>query len=61
MIAGIVLILAGVLLIIYPPLLAIIVAALLIFAGVVVLSIANFNRKHRRHYDNPTIELFFRY
>ena len=61
MIAGIVLILAGVLLIIYPPLLAIIVAAFLIFAGVMVLSIANFNRKHQRHFDNATIELFFRY
>jgi drug/metabolite transporter (DMT)-like permease len=61
MIAGIVLILAGVLLIVYPPLLSIIVAAVLIFTGIMVLSIANYNRKHQRHYENPTIELFFRY
>ena len=61
MIAGIVLILAGVLLIIFPPLLSIIVAAVLMIAGVMVLSIANYNRRHRRHYENPTIELFFRY
>ena len=61
MIAGIVLILAGVLLIIYPPLLSIIVAAVLIFAGIMVLSIANYNRRHQRYYENPTVELFFRY
>jgi len=61
MIAGIGLILAGVLLIIYPPLLSIIVAAVLVFAGIMVLSIANYNRKHLRHYENPTVELFFRY
>ena len=61
MIAGIVLILAGVLLIVYPPLLSIIVAAVLIFTRITVLSIANYNRKHQRHYENPTIELFFRY
>jgi len=61
MVAGIVLLLAGVLLIIYPPLLSIIVAAVLIAAGVMVLSIANYNRKHLRHYENPTVELFFRY
>jgi UPF0716 family protein affecting phage T7 exclusion len=61
MIAGIVLILAGVLLIIYPPLLSIIVAAFLIFAGIMVLSVVHYNRKHQRHYENPTVELFFRY
>ena len=61
MIAGIVLLLAGVLLIIYPPLLSIIVALFLMFAGIMVLSIANYNRKHQRHYENPTVELFFRY
>jgi drug/metabolite transporter (DMT)-like permease len=61
MVAGIALILAGILMVIYPPLLSFIVAAFMIFAGVMAISIARFNRKHRRHFDNPTIEFFFRY
>ena len=59
-IAGIILILAGVLLVIYPPLLSIIVAAFLILAGVMAVSIARHNRKLERHFENPTIEIFFR-
>jgi multisubunit Na+/H+ antiporter MnhC subunit len=46
MLAGIVLIVAGVLLVIYPPLLSIIVAVFLIAAGAMVISIAYFNRKN---------------
>jgi drug/metabolite transporter (DMT)-like permease len=61
MIAGIVLIAAGILLVVYPPLLSIIVAAFLILAGAMALSVAHYNRKHRRHFDNPTVEFFFRY
>ena len=61
MVAGIVLILAGILLVVYPPLLSIVVAAFLIFTGFMVISVARYNRKHRRHFQNPTIELFFRY
>lgn len=61
MLAGIVFILAGVLLAVYPPLLSIIVAAFLIFVGVMVLSVARYNRKYKRHFENPTIEFFFRY
>jgi hypothetical protein len=61
MITGIVLILAGVLLVLYPPLLSIIVAAFLVFAGVMAISVARYNRLHRRHFDNPTVEFFFRY
>ncbi len=60
MIAGIVLIFAGVLLVIYPPLLSIIVAAFLILSGVMVLSVARHNRRLERHFENPTIEIFFR-
>ena len=60
MIAGIILILAGVLLVIYPPLLSIIVAAFLILAGVMAVSIARHNRMLERHFENPTIEIFFR-
>ena len=61
MLAGIILIVAGVLLVIYPPLLSIIVAAFLIFAGIMVVSIARYNRRYQRHFDNPTVELFFKY
>ena len=61
MVTGIVLILAGVLLVIYPPLLSIIVAAFLIVTGALVISVARWNRKYQRHFDNPTVELFFRY
>ena len=61
MTAGIVLILAGILLIVYPPLLSIIVAALLILIGSMAISVARYNRKHERHFENPTIDVFFRY
>jgi drug/metabolite transporter (DMT)-like permease len=61
MIAGIVLIAAGILLVVYPPLLSIIVAAVLILAGAMALSVAHYNRKVQRHFDNPTVEFFFRY
>jgi uncharacterized membrane protein HdeD (DUF308 family) len=61
MVAGIVLIVAGALLVIYPPLLSIIVAVFLVAAGSMVISIAYYNRKYHRHYENPTIEFFFRY
>nr|MBS0020269.1 hypothetical protein [Gammaproteobacteria bacterium] len=44
-----------------PPLLSIIVATLLILAGVAVLSIAHYNKKLRKHYDNPAVNLFFRF
>jgi UPF0716 family protein affecting phage T7 exclusion len=61
MLAGIILIIAGILLVVFPPLLSIIVAAFLIFAGVMAISVALYNRKYQRHFDNPTIEFFFRY
>jgi uncharacterized membrane protein HdeD (DUF308 family) len=61
MLAGIILIIAGILLVVFPPLLSIIVAAFLIFAGVMAISVARYNRKYQRHFDNPTIEFFFRY
>ena len=60
MIAGIVLILAGILLVVYPPLLAIIVAAFLILTGITLISIARHNRRLQRHFENPTIEIFLR-
>ncbi len=60
MIAGIILILAGILLVVYPPLLSIIVASFLILSGLMVISIARYNRRLERHFENPTIEIFFR-
>jgi hypothetical protein len=61
MLAGIVLIIAGIVIAIFPQLLSWIVAALLILVGVTVLSIARYNRKISRHYDNPVVEVFFRF
>ena len=61
MFTGIVFIIAGILLVVYPPLLSIIVAAFLIFVGVMVLSVARYNRKYQRHFENPTVEFFFKY
>lgn len=61
MIAGIVLIVAGLLIAIYPPLLAWIVALVLVAVGALVLSSAYYHRKYARHADNPVIELIFRY
>jgi hypothetical protein len=61
MLAGIILIVAGVLIAIFPQLLSWIVAGLLIFLGVMLISIANYNRKVSRHYENPIVEVFFRF
>ena len=61
MVAGIILILAGILLVVYPPLLSIIVALFLIVTGATVISIARYNRRYHRHFENPTIERFLRY
>jgi hypothetical protein len=60
MLGGAILIIAGVLIAIYPPLLSIIVAGLLIALGVVVVTIAFHNRRLRRHYENPVVDLFLR-
>jgi uncharacterized membrane protein HdeD (DUF308 family) len=61
MIAGIVLILAGLLLVIYPPLLSLIVAVVLIMLGGALTAIAWQERKLQRHYRNPVVEFFIRY
>jgi hypothetical protein len=61
MLAGIILIVAGVLIAIFPQLLSWIVAGLLIFLGAVVISAARYNRRISRHFDNPVVEVFFRF
>jgi Flp pilus assembly protein TadB len=61
MAGGIVLIIAGILIAIYPPLLSIIVAILLIMLGIMLISVSHYHRKQRRRFDNPDVELFFRF
>lgn len=61
MLAGIILIIAGLLIAIYPPLLAWVVAVFLIATGLLVVTSAYYHRKQARHADNPVIELIFRY
>lgn len=61
MLAGIVLIISGLLIAVYPPLLAWVVAIILIAVGVLVLTSAYYHRKQAHHADNPVIELIFRY
>lgn len=61
MLGGVFLIVAGTLIVLYPPLLSIIVAVLLIALGTIMAVIGYHNRRLRRHYDNPVIELFLRF
>jgi len=61
MLAGILLIAAGVLIALYPPLLAWIVAAFFILAGVTALSIGWYDRRHARRHENPLLEIFLRF
>jgi uncharacterized membrane protein HdeD (DUF308 family) len=61
MLAGIILILAGILIALFPLLLSWIVAILLIALGVVTLAAAYHERKLARHHDNPIVEIFLRF
>jgi hypothetical protein len=61
MLAGILLIAAGVLIALYPPLLAWIVAAFFILTGVMALSIGWYDRRHARRHDNPLMRVFLRF
>lgn len=61
MIAGILLIVFGVLIAVFPDLLAWIVAFMFMFMGVMVLAAGWYNRRLARHYDNPFFEIFFRF
>ena len=60
MLGGIILIIAGILIAIYPPFLSLIVSILFILLGLIIVFIAYHNRRLRKHYDNPVVELFFR-
>ena len=58
MIAGAILILAGILIAIYPPLLALIIASIMIFAGIFFIYLSYYYRKMSRKFDDPFINFF---
>ena len=60
MLGGIILLLSGILIALYPPLLSLIVASLLILSGILTIIVAYQNRKFRREYGNPIVNVFFR-
>lgn len=58
MIAGIILILAGILIAIYPPLLSLIIAFVMIFTGVFLIYLSYYYRKNSRKFEDPFINFF---
>ena len=58
MVAGIILILAGMLIAIYPPLLSLIIAFGTIFAGVFLIYLSYYYRKTARKFEDPFINFF---
>ena len=61
MIAGIFLILAGIMIALYPPLLSIIIAMLLIFVGSVLTVMSYRFKKMNKHFSDPFTDFFFRF
>jgi len=59
--AGFLLVLAGVLIAIFPQLLSLIVALFLIGAGLNIIFISYYYKKVSRHFDNPFIDFIFRF
>ncbi|MCG6871571.1 MAG: hypothetical protein LJE84_04700 [Gammaproteobacteria bacterium] len=60
MLAGFILILAGILIAVFPELLSLIVASLLLFLGITVLAVAHLNKQHGRRYENSVVRVFLR-
>ncbi|MCK4852156.1 MAG: hypothetical protein KAS86_03490 [Candidatus Omnitrophica bacterium] len=60
MIAGVILIISGIMIALYPPLLSLIVAVLLIFAGAVLVSVSYGYRKKERRFDDPFLNFFMK-
>ena len=60
MIAGIILIISGIMIAVYPPLLSLIAAVLLIFAGAVLVSVSYRYRKNERRFDDPFLNFFMK-
>jgi len=61
MLGGILFIIAGVLIAVYPKLLSMIVAVVLIFIGITLTAISHHYKKMAKHFENPYIDLFFRF
>ena len=61
MIAGIFMVVLGVLIVAYPPLLSVLVASFFIFMGVSIVAASLYNRKLQKRYENPVVEFFFRF
>ena len=60
MIAGIILITAGILIALFPPLLSIVVACILILLGIVFLYLGYYYKRVSRKFDDPFIDFFLR-
>ena len=60
MVAGIILILAGIMIFIYPPLLSAIVGFILISIGLSVIGMARYYKRNARNFNDPFTRFFFR-
>ena len=58
MIAGAILIFAGIFIAVYPPLLALIIASIMIFAGIFFIYLSYYYRKTSRKFEDPFINFF---
>ena len=61
MVLGILLIASGILILLHPPLLAYVVASFLIFLGAVLLSATIHYRRRARRFEDPFLDVFFRF
>ena len=61
MLLGIIFIVAGILIAIYPQLLSLIVAGVLIFIGIILISIRQHYKKISKRIDNPFVDFFIRF
>ena len=61
MFIGLLFVLAGVLIAVYPPFLAFIAAGMLIFIGVVLISVSRYYKKIRRDIEDPFLRFFIRF
>ena len=61
MVAGIILIIAGILIAVFPQLLSIIVAVVLIFFGIFTFLVSYRYKKMEKHIGNPFLDFFIRF
>ncbi|MGB2598931.1 MAG: hypothetical protein WBB86_07070 [Candidatus Omnitrophota bacterium] len=60
MIAGIILILCGIMIALYPPLLSLVVAVLLISIGAILCAASFRYKKMSRQFDDPFVDFFMK-